>query len=275
MKVTTITNTIVLFLALTGFRMAPAAQAAHATNFLEGLQTDVENRLAVVDENTPANERRALTSASRTLNRNSRTLSSDLGLLASSATALNVGFPGDSAFEAEQEVALDLYAAEAEAQLDATAALAGTNQMPRNISNQLAQAQAALDRGNDTSNSVPVRARSIAFALNKIRVANLQATRFFRAPPSLAGKTVTLNGRGGQAVTLESNGSFTIPGDPADETGTWSYERIGPRDAVITLTPTVGSPRAINLRFSTPTRGTFRGTNADGDRFNGTFAITN
>jgi hypothetical protein len=255
--------------------MAPAAQAAHATNFLDALQTDVEARLAAVDENTPANERRALTSASRTLNRNSRTLSADLGLLASSATALNVGFPGDATFEGEEEAALDAYAAEAQAQLDATAALAGTNQMPRNISNQLVQAQAALERGNDTSNSVPVRARSIAFALNKIRVAHLQATRFFRAPASLD-KTVTLNGRGGQVVTLESNHRYTIPSDAGDENGSWSYERTSSRTAIITLDPdAVGvDSRTINLKFNTSTRGAFRGTNAEGDPFNGTFTIT-
>lgn len=273
MKVTTITNTIVLFVALLGFGMAPATQAQHATNFLDALQADVEARLAAVDENTTVGERRALTSASRTLNRTSRTLSADLGLLSKAATALNTGFPDDAAFAAEEEAALSAYAAEAQLQLDTTAALAGTNDIPQSINNQLTQAQAAIDRGTDGSNSVPVRAKSLAFALNKIRVANIQMTRTFKAPLSID-DNVNLNGRGGQSVTLESNGSYTIPGDGGDETGTWSYERTSNKTGTITLNPNGGDSRTINLKFNNTTRGTFQGTNAAGDAFNGTFTIT-
>jgi hypothetical protein len=273
MKVTTITNTIVLFIALLGIGMAPTTQAQHATNFLDALQADVEARLAAVDENTPAEERRALTSASRTLSRNSRTLSADLGLLANASTALSAGFPEDAVFDAEQEAALSAYAGEAQLQLDTTAALAGTNALPRNISNQLAQAQAAIDRGNDGSNSVPVRARSIAFALNKIRVATLQTLRVFKAPLSID-DNINLNGRGGQSVTLESTGTYTIPGEEGDETGTWSYERTTNKTGTVTLTPLVGEPRTIQLTFKSSSRGTFRGTNAAGEPFNGSFTVT-
>ena len=266
MKVNTITNTIVLFVALLGFGMAPATQAQHATNFLDALQADVEARLAAVDENTTAAERKALTSASRTLNRTSRTLSADLGLLSKAATALNTGFPDDAAFSAEEEAALSAYAGEAQLQLNTTAALAGTNEMPASINNQLTQAQAAIDRGNDGSNSVPVRAKSLAFAFNKIRVATIQATRLFKAPLSID-DNVNLNGRGGQSVTLESSGVYTIPGDGGDETGTWSYERTTNKTGTITLSPIGGEPRTVELKFANQTKGTFRGTNAAGDPF--------
>ena len=273
MKVTTITNTIVLFVALLGFGMAPATQAQHATNFLDALQADVEARLAAVDENTTVGERRALTSASRTLNRTSRTLSADLGLLANAATALNTGFPDDAAFSAEEEAALSAYSAEAQLQLNTTAALAGTNALPRSVSNQLSQAQAAIDRGNDGSNSVPVRAKSLAFAFNKIRVANIQMTRIFKAPLSID-DDINLNGRGGQSVTLNSNGTYTIPNESGDENGTWSYERTSNKTGTVTMSPIGGDPRTIDLKFNNTTRGTFRGTNAAGDPFTGQFTIT-
>jgi len=274
MKATTLIRTVLLVCAFVGTGLAPTARAAHATNFLDALHADVTNRLANVDSNTPAAEERALNAAARILNRNSRTLQADLGLLAQTATALDTAFSADAQFSAEQQAALGAYSAEAQLQFNTTVALAGTNEFPRPMSNQLARAQEALDRGNDGSNSVPVRARAIAFALNKIRVAEMLAHRLFKAPASLD-QTITLNARGGGgSVTLDSNHTYTIPGDPSDETGAWSYERTSSSTATVTLNPIGGSPRTIDLKFSNSSRGSFSGTTAEGDPFKGQFTIS-
>ena len=247
--------------------------ADHATNFLDSLQANVSERLANSDTNSGA-EKRALASADKILNRNSRTLNADLGLLAQASTALSRSFADDLSFSTDEEVAVTAYSAEAQARLNAVGDITGTNDVPRPIANQLSQAQAALDRANDTSNSIPVRARAVAFALNKIRVADLQARRLFRAPVSLD-DTVTLNGRGGNNVTLEGSHVYTISGDPTDEVGTWSYERTGANTATITLNPTTGEDaHAINLKFTSSNKGTFSGTTASGDPFRGTFTIS-
>jgi hypothetical protein len=117
-----------------------------------------------------------------------------------------------------------------------------------------------------------VRARSAAFALNKIRVADLQAARFFKAPASLDGKTVAVAGRGGFGVTLDSNGTYTIPGDP-EETGTWTYERTGAKTGTLTASPSGGGTHTLNLTFSNGTRGKFSGTTATDETVNGTFTV--
>src|SRR5829696_2059645 len=87
MKLTILTKTVLLAIACVGIGLAPTAQAEHATNFLDALQTDVNDRLANAETNTAA-ERRALTTAAHTLDRNTKTLGADLGVLASAATTL-------------------------------------------------------------------------------------------------------------------------------------------------------------------------------------------
>lgn len=273
MKVTTLIKTVLLAVSV-GIGGAQAVYAEHATNFLDTLQADVTARLANSDTNSGA-EKRALSSADKILGRNSKTLNSDLGQLAQVATALSRAFPEDGTFAAEEDAAVDAYSNEAQARLNAVVAIAGTNEFPKSIANQLTQAQASLDRANDASNSIPVRAKAVAFALNKIRVADLQAHRFFKAPADLDA-TVTLKGRGNSGtVTLDPGHTYTIPGDPADEVGTWSYARTGINTGTITITPTGGgAARTVDLKFTNSTHGTFDGTTASGDPFRGSFTIS-
>jgi hypothetical protein len=194
--------------------------------------------------------------------------------LAQAATTLSRSFPEDPEIFTEEDAAVTAYSAEAQVRYNAVFDITGTNAVPRPIANQLNQAQAALDRANDTGNSIPVRARAVAFALNKIRVADLQARRFFKAPATLE-RTVNLNGRGGNNVTLNGNGTYTISGDPTNEEGNWSYERTGANTATITLNPTTGEDQhGVNLKFTSSNRGTFTGTTASGDPFRGTFTIS-
>src|SRR5829696_3204608 len=168
MKVTKLIKTI-LFGVIIGMGGFQTVHADHATNFLDTLQADVAERLANSDTNSGA-EKRALAAADKILNRNSSTLNADLGQLAQASTALSRTFAEDLTFSTDEEVAVTAYSAEAQARLNAVGDLAGTNTLPGSITNQLNQAQAALDRANDTGNSIPVRARAVAFALNKIRV---------------------------------------------------------------------------------------------------------
>src|SRR4051794_36944759 len=176
MKVTTLKKSVLLTIACAGIGLAPSARAEHATTFLDNLLGDVTNRLAVVDSNTPAAERQALTSAQSILNRNSKTPAADAGVLASASTVLDARFTNDATFTAEETDALNSFNGEAQNQLAAVNDLIGTNGTPRPLSNQLSQAQGALDRANNESNSIPIRARAMALALNKIRVANIIAS---------------------------------------------------------------------------------------------------
>jgi len=222
MKEITLKKTVLLTIACVGIGLAPSARADHATNFLDSLATEVGTRLDNADTNTTKAEQRALTSASRTLNRNSKTLGADLGLLASSATTLDKAFPGDATFGTLENEAVNNYSAEAQSELNDVEARAGTNDFPRALSNQVVQAQSALDRANNDSNSIPVRARAVAFALNKIRSADRLAGRLFKAPLSLDDTTITLSGRESDHdafnVSLLSDHSYVIA-DNGDESG--------------------------------------------------------
>ena len=253
--------------------IAPTTRAAHAADYLDPLAADVAARLESPPVDLTAEQGRALNSAAKTLSRESKTLAADLNLLAKAATSLDAAFPEDAAFSTLENNALNNYIAEAQAQINAINDRIGTNATPISVSNQLASALEALDRANDSSNSVPARARAVAFALNKIRVAEMQSARAFKAPTSLAGSTVTLTGKGGFGVTLESNGTYTIPGDP-EETGTWTYERTGPATGVITASPSGGGTHTLNLTFSNATRGKFNGTTASDESVNGSFTVS-
>jgi hypothetical protein len=278
MKIMTLMKTVLVAATILGTTMF-SARADHATNFLDALATEVQTRIDNADPNATAQEQRALTSASRTLNRNSRTLGADVGLLASASTTLERGFPGDAIFAALEDQAVDNYGAEAQSQLNATAARAGTNTIPRALSNQLSQAQAAIDRSSDTSNSIPVRARAVAFALNKVRAANILANRLFKAPLSLEGSTLTLGRESDHDafnVTLRSDHTYTIAenGDEAEENGTWDYGRTSAKTGTLTLSPTTGGSHTLDLKFANSRRGTFTGETAEGESVRGRFTIS-
>lgn len=281
MKSLTLKKTILLIIAFAGTGLAPAARADHVTNFLDPLVTEVSTRIDNADTNSTKAETRALNSASKILNRNTKTVSKDLSALGSAANVLDKAFPDDPTFGPLENEAVNNFAAEAQSELDAVAARGGTNDLPKALSNQLAQAQAALDHASEgSSNTIPVRARAVSFALNKIRAANNLANRLFKAPLSLDGTVVTLSGRESDHdafdVTLNSDGTYVIPANDQEdeEDGTWSYERTSATTGTLTLTPIIGAPHTLDLKFSKSTKGTFTGQTSAGDEtVKGKFSI--
>jgi hypothetical protein len=189
----TLKGTICIALAAAGLAFAPTAGAAHATNFLAGLQSEVANRVANPDTNASRAQLRALSNAARTLERNSKTLSADLGLLASAATQLDARFTNDGTLVMLEEDALADYSSAAHARLDGVYLWAGTNRLSNGLSNQVAKAAGALDRADAMSNGVPARARALALAFNKILPIEKKVRSLFDAPivlPPPAGTNV-------------------------------------------------------------------------------------
>ena len=278
MKSSTLKKTLLLTIASVGMGLAPAARAAHATNFLDTLANELTTRLE--DTNAAAADQRALNTASRTLNRNSSTLAADLGLLATAGTGLGNAFPDDATLAALENDALNNYRAEALAQLNAIDNRIGTNEVPPNLNNQIVDAQDALVRANDSSNSIPVRARAVAFALNKIRVANIQTGRLIKAPDSLDGTVITLKGSESDHdafnVTLRADHTYTIAenGDEPEENGTWSYSRTGLATGTLALSPTSGGSHTLDLKFSNSSKGSFTGQTSAGEDVKGKFSIS-
>lgn len=269
MKVMTLKKAIPLTIALLGLGLATTATAQHATEYLDPLQTAVATRLETLPDETEPAVRRALTKANAALSRNTRTVSADLGALSQAGTALQSALPDDGELNALQNDALNNFSADAQAQLNAVAESVGTNEPPRALAKQLDQAQAALDRANDGTNSTSVRAKSISFALNKIRVAASLANRTFKAPIGLAGKTVTLTSRQTGTIFLADNGTYTI-GDPEapDESGNWDYSRTSSKTATVNLS----SGRTLNLKFAKPTGGSFT-ESTEGGTIRGKFVV--
>ena len=268
MKVSTLTKMVLLAIASAGIGLAPSARADHATNFLDALQADLATRQEDTN-NTPA-QNHALAAASKVLNRNTKTLSADLSAFASAANTLNAAFTDDALLMLEEEQVLLAYSTEAQAQIDALSLLGDTNGFPKSIANQLNQAQDALARGNDSSNTVPTRAKALGFALNKIRVATQQVLHKYKAPLILEnGQAITLSGRTFQ-VTLNGDGTYTI-GDPSapDESGTWTYDRTGPNTATVELS----GGETADLKCSKPNSGTFTGSTGT-DNIRGKFTIS-
>lgn len=277
MKVTSMKNTILLTIAIVGMGLAPTARAAHATTFLDSLTAEITTRLETPDIYTAA-EQRALNSASKSLSKNTTTAGADLGVLASASTALGKAFTNDTTLDTLGNDALNSYITEAQADLNEVANEIGTNNAP-SINNQLASAQDALDRANDTSNSVPVRARAVAFALNKLRVANIQLGKLFKAPSSLDGSVIALRGRESDRdafnVTLNSDHTYTIAANDEDveETGNWTYERTDTSTGTLTLSPTGGGSHTLNLKFANNSKGTFTGEAASSEEVKGSFSV--
>jgi hypothetical protein len=169
-------------LAVAGLAISQNAVADHATNFLDALQSEVTNRLANADTNTSGAERRALANAARTLDRNTKTLSADLGVLAVAATQLNAYYTNDTTLESLETDALADYSAEARARLDGIYLWIGTNDVNRGVSNRIAKAEAALERANENTNGVPEQARALAAAFNKILPVEKKVQKLFDAP---------------------------------------------------------------------------------------------
>jgi len=264
---------------------AISAHATHATNFLDDFQAAVTNRTATLTNATKA-QHQALLSAERALNRNTRTLSADLGALATAATVLNPRFTNDATFTAAETNALASYSGEAHLELAVAQSFLGTNNPSRPVSNQLAQAQAALDIGDNGTNSVPVRARALALALNKLRVTRTMMVRSklsnFVAPHSMAGHAIVLSE---DAVPSDRttfyfhtlNDYYNYTSDNPEEVGTWTYAASTNRTATIHCAPdypdSCKTPHDIPLTFTSPITGTFTAQNCDGQQIQGTFVV--
>jgi hypothetical protein len=269
MKLLKLNQTLILALTCI-LATAHVARAAHSAPYLDPLAVEVSARLET-PELAPA-QQRGLTSASKTLARNSRTANADLLLLSKAAKTLDPAFPEDGTFVALEEEALNNYIADIQDQFNAVADRIGDSTPPPSLNNLMGKAQTALDAANDPSASLATRARSASLALTKIRAAERQASRLYRAPLSLAGSFVTLTGRNNFTVTLDSNGTYTIPGEP-EETGTWTYERTGAKTAVILASPSGGGTHTLNLTFSNSERGKFNGTTAADEPVKGSFTV--
>ena len=250
--------------------------AEHATAFLEPLQTEVSERIAELTDESTAAERKALTAAEKILNRNSSSVAGDLGLLGKVSMALDRAYAEDEELAALQDDVLLDFLAEAQAAFDdAAARVAGlTGKSANAAQKQLDQAGAALERAADDTNTLKERARAIVFALNKTRVATLIATRGEKAPLSVDGRSIILSFDGGGRLTLESDGSYILPTEEGDETGTWAYGQTSGTTAELTLVPDGGGAAHIaELTFRSRNNGTFAGVAGTGEEISGRFQL--
>lgn len=275
MKQTTLSKLIVLTWACVGIGMAPASQAAHVSTFLDPLDAAITAKLE--DPGITVQEQRTLTKAQRTLGRTTKSLSSEASLLGTVSTLLRSVETNSAALVDAENQSLNSFFSEAQAQYFALQARAtiGSDPPPAPIANQLDQALNALDRGSATSNSVPVRAKALALALNKIRVGNMLANRLIKAPPSLSGESLVLTGRESDrnavTINLNSDGTYVVPahGGEPEETGTWGYVRTSANTGTVTLST---ASAMLDLKFITANTGTFSGT-VGGETAKGRFRI--
>ncbi len=290
---------------------SPRAGAGHATNFLDGLQSEVTNRLANPGTNNSPAELRALSSAARSLNRDTRTLAADLGALASAAEHLNARFANDEVFaELETDTIAD-YSSEAHARLDGVYLWIGTNNISKGMSNQVAKAEDALDRA-DAATGVPAQARALASAFNRILPVEKKVRGQFDEPILLPPPVVT----NPPSVTLPPAVPPGTPGLAPDSIGTrhmdlledaivndqtvfylstaetgaqiynvhhpeelglWTYVRTDANSAVVAVYPNYpgnANPRLVNLTFTSATAGTFTGTTYFGEAIVGTIVLS-
>src|SRR5215218_7545455 len=172
-----------IYIALTTALLAFSTnvRAAHATNFLNGLHQNITNRLAT-DTNLSRPEDRALANAARTLERNSATLPADLKLLATASSQLKAKFSDDEELTELQTDAVTDYSDVARSRMNLVHIWINTNSISKPLSNQVAKAEAALDRADGVSNSVPAQARALAFAFEKILPVERKVRALYPAP---------------------------------------------------------------------------------------------
>jgi hypothetical protein len=287
-----IRETVLITIIFAASAFAPAANAAHAAAHLDPLHLAVSNRIANTNDAISNAQRQALRNADRTLKRNSKTLAADVNLLGSAARTLNRPFTNE--FVELENDALELYAAEGQAQLDLAELRVGTNVLTKGASNKLARAQSALDRAIANTNGPVRQAQSLFTALTLIRTATAPIFRKYTnsvptgptAPLTLAGKDLDL------VTTTNVNNQVQYFLDPyveggtgnydghnpngSEDVGQWSYTRINDTQGEILLNPDF-PPGAANhvfvLTFLTPTTGTFTGQTLEGQDISGTFFI--
>jgi hypothetical protein len=243
--------------------VAPASQAAHVTTYLDQLDVAITTRLE--DPSLTPQQQRALMKGRQMLGRNTRTLSAEAALLGTVANTLKPAETNGAALVEAELIALNRYFSDAQAQYFAlqSRASVGSEPPPAPIARQLEKALEALDQSSASSNSMPVRAKALAFALNKLRAGDMLANRLIKAPASLSGEALVLKGRESDrdAVTIDlnANGTYVVPahGDEPEETGTWGYIRTSANTGTVTLS-TAGA--MLDLKFTRPNGGNFTGT---------------
>ncbi|HEY0548964.1 MAG TPA: hypothetical protein VGF13_05145 [Verrucomicrobiae bacterium] len=295
----TIRKTVLILITVIGLSIAPAVRAAHATNFINQLQTEVTNRLA--NTNLADADERALTSANKSLGRNTKTLSADLTALSAAARVLERQFPSNATFEALGSDAVDAYSDEAHAQLDNAELRVGTNSIPTGWSNQLAQVMTALAKADAGTNGVAARAKALAqvFARLQPLIAKIEK-RFptapvvpFEAPTEMAtGQNLTLYENAivnDQTIfyfhTTGGEGGFRFlhyTSHNPEELGRWTYERLTAKTAVVHCQVDFTQAGAalvapynhdMSLTFTSATAGTFTGVNCLNETIQGTFVL--
>ena len=306
------TKGMIYVLAMVGLVCSPKLSAAHATNFLDALQNEVTNRLASAGTNDSRPERRALSNAARTLDRDTRTLSTDLGVLATVATQLNTQFAEDETLADLEIDAMADYSAEAHARLDGILLWIGTNEVPKRLSNQVVKADAALERADANTNGIPEQARALAQALNKILPVEKKVRGMFPeplappvipppiqppptneppiippgtsglAPDSVGTRFVTcyenaiVNEQSVFYFSTAQSGAQIYNVHHPEELGLWTYQRTGANTGVITVDPDYpdnAPQRPVNLTFTNMTSGTFTATTFFGEALQGTFRV--
>jgi hypothetical protein len=292
MKLTT-KKTVLILITSIGLAIAPSARAAHATNFLNALQTEVTNRIA--NTNLPAAQQRALASANKSLSRNTKTPATDLIALSTAANALDKQFPADSTFAALEDDALDAYSDEAHAQLDNAALHLGTNSITKGLSNQLAKIRVALTNAGAITNGVPAKARALANVFNRMnrpvaKILQQFPTVPFEAPLDIAtGQSITLSENAPvneqtkfffHTIDDMSNRYLSYSSDNPAEVGVWTYERLTTKTAVLHCMVTISeepggstAPHDMALTFTSATGGTFTGRTTLLENIAGTFSL--
>jgi hypothetical protein len=270
MKLTTKTTVLTLITSI-GLTLMPTARAAHATNFLNALQTEVTNRIA--NTNLPAAQQRALASANKSLSRDTKTLATDLIALSTAANALNKQFTNDSTLAALEDDALDAYSDEAHAQLDNAELHIGTNTISKGLSNQLAKIRIALTNADAITNGVPAKAKALANVFNRLRnpvakILQQYPTIPFEAPTSVGGLMLRENAVVNEQTIYDFNFDSVTTfrdyhADDPEELGTWTYQRTSATTGILSLSPNFppgnSGPHTMNLTFTTSRSGTFTG----------------
>jgi hypothetical protein len=202
--------------------------------------------------------------------------------LGSAARTLHGRFDDD--FQMLEWDALAAYSFDAHGLLTEIKSTIGTNPVPRSVSSHLKQATNALAKGDNTNNTVPVRARAIATSLTKLdKAGRAVLSQFGAAPATLDGySSVRLD----EAVAVNNRTFYNLHttdwiydshvGEEAEELGLWSYTRQGSNNAIITVMPNWPSndvPRDFRLVFTNFASGTFSGTNVLKHPIQGTFRL--
>jgi len=277
MKLLHTRTVLVVFTSLAAL-MAFPVQAEHVTTYLEPLHAAVTNRLA--ETNLTAGQTRALRAASKALSGHPDKPQAELGLLANAARTLNARFTNDFLFEENE--ALGSYSYDLNNLLDDIASVIGTNPVPRSVTNKLAQGTKALARGDNTSNSVPVRARALALSLTKLSAAAREVIRLLGPAPAAVEDRLAIRLDENAPVNDRTFYNFVVDGwiwdshgpNDEEELGLWTYTRTGPSNAIITAMPNYPSndvPRDFKLVFTNLDSGTFTGTNLHREFIQGGF----